>query len=460
MKKLSSVLICNDDLFHLNAIENKLENEFQVYCSKDTEDAKLILKNQFIDILLVNLKMQILEETLNFITCALKVAPKTPIVVLSNFIDDFQIVKRALQLGAVDCFSKNLTKLELHQKINFILKSRNLKVSLYNQATRPVIETPRHQHLMIGDSAIIQQLKLKIEKTKKSQATVMIRGETGTGKEVVAKLLRDSSRDGSLSPFVAVDSSTIQTSTAESILFGHEKGAFTGADRQTPGIFEQAHGGIVYFDEIANMPLDIQAKLLRVVQEKEVTRLGSSRTIRLKFRLICATNQNLEEKVKEGTFKYDLFQRLNVISIFINPLRERKEDIPLLIDHFIKMQASSHSLFTITSKAMEALKSYPWPGNVRELENLIAYLVTMSDRTRIDYDDLPQKIREPQGGKNENSAPNVELAGKSFYERVSEFERKLLKEEIARHGQNMTQMAYSLGMNRSHLYRKLKSLGL
>jgi len=299
---------------------------------------------------------------------------------------------------------------------------------------------------MVVESRGIQELRRLIEKFRESSANVVIFGETGCGKEVVARQLRGRSPDGSLAPFVSVDSATIQGSTAESVLFGHEKGAFTGAERLSKGVFEEADRGIVYFDEIANMPLDIQAKLLRVIQEKEITRLGSTKTIRLDFRVICATNRELEEMTGQGQFKEDLLQRLNVLPIRIPPLRERSEDIPLLVSHFLRRSIDRLG-FEFTDEAIAALQNYQWPGNVRELINVITFTTTMAERELIDLADLPPRIRE--GGSKTR-------AQGTFYDQVANFEKAILAQAYSGCGGNISKLALSLGMDRSHLYTKLR----
>jgi DNA-binding NtrC family response regulator len=323
----------------------------------------------------------------------------------------------------------------------------------------------------------MKNLKRIIEKIRQSPVSVVITGETGTGKELVARQLRPLSEQGDFAPFIAIDSATIQSSTAESILFGHEKGAFTGAEKLNKGIFEEAHDGVVYFDEIANMPLDIQAKLLRVLQEKEVSRLGSTKVIQLHFRTICATNCDLEKLAREGQFKYDLLQRLNVIPIHLPPLRERTEDIPLLIQHMTRKNPSPIGELQFTPEALELLKAYSWPGNIRELSNLVAYLSTLVDSPEVDVADLPPKLRDlaraqmqeqkssgsSLGNLPENSTENSPKNSdekQSFYKKVAGFEEKLLNEEYHRCKGNISQLALVLGMDRSHLYTKLKEFGI
>ena len=306
------------------------------------------------------------------------------------------------------------------------------------------------RHVLIGESA---QIRVRIiEKMRQSRANVLITGETGTGKEVVARQLRQSLVDGSFAPFVAIDSATIQSSTAESILFGHEKGAFTGAEKATKGIFEEADGGTVYFDEIGNMPLDIQAKLLRVVQEREVTRLGATRSQQLEFRVISATNKNLEEMARTGHLKDDLLQRLNVLPIALPPLRERKSDIPLLIAQFLA-ESREGARIEFSNDAIEVLQEYPWPGNIRELSNVVAYVVTMTEGDQVDLADLPPKFRER---RSKGSGTIIaDLPQGSFYDRVAAYEKQILNEEYQANDGNVSRLAIKLGMDRSHLYSKL-----
>jgi DNA-binding NtrC family response regulator len=304
--------------------------------------------------------------------------------------------------------------------------------------------------MIVGNSFQIRELKRTIDKIRKSTGNVLITGESGTGKELVARELRGTLADGSPAPFVSVDSATIQSSMAESLLFGHEKGAFTGADRAKSGLFEEAHGGIIYFDEIENMPIEIQAKLLRVIQEKEVMRLGASKATPLSFRVVSATNQPLDQWVTQGKFKADLFQRLNVLPISLPPLRDRSEDIPLLVEHFLK-QSGRKLNFSI--KTVETMKTYSWPGNVRELSNLVTYLTAMSDSDFILPTDLPAKIR---GQDIQNDFKAFQQENRSFYDTIRTFEKELLTREFARHRGVISRMAASLGMDRSHLYQKLK----
>ncbi len=457
--RLPQILICDDDAVFQLAIKHALKGKYECRTAYHSDEAIAILKKYPIDVLLLDIQMRSPSEGLQSIPKFLELDPDLSIVMISAM-TDFETVREAMVLGAADYLGKEFEPEALHLALSRLLERR----SLLQRKNQQNFETEEHQrqHVMIGESPSIVALRKTISRLRNSPANVVITGETGTGKEVVARQLRKTLPDGSWAPFVAVDSSTIQSTTAESLLFGHEKGAFTGADKLTKGIFEEANGGIVYFDEIANMPLDIQAKLLRILQEKEVTRLGSSRVLQLEFRVICATNKNLEEMVKTGQFKDDLLQRLNVLPVQLPPLKERKEDIPLLVEHFTKRQAVPGLSFT--PEALDVLKSYSWPGNIRELGNLVAYLSAMIDNSEIDVADLPPKFRD--AAKN---AAVAAMAGTSssasseigdFYEKVAAFESAILKTEYERLEGNVSKMALNLRMDRSHLYTKLKEYGI
>lgn len=378
-----------------------------------------------------------------------KLSPKTPVIMLSGE-NEFSIIKEALKYGAEDYIIKGDEEEKLIHSISLILKTKKLA----DQKTAQIRELKHRDdaHTLVGESPAIQELRKTIEKLRNKKFNILITGETGTGKEIVARSLRSRTQED-LEPFVAIDSATILSSTAESILFGHEKGAFTGADQSKTGLFEEASNGTVYFDEISNMPLEIQSKLMRVLEEKEIRKLGSNQTIKLDFRVIAATNKDLNELSKKGAFKDDLYQRLSVVPINIPPLRDRASDIPLLIHHAF-MKAGSPQ-FQMSEEAMTLLKRYSWPGNVRELVHLVHYWIAMNDTNKIEVSDLPPHIR--------NSIPDfpktTPVTG-TFYEKVEAYEANLLKEEYKKSDGNISALAEKLGMDRSHLYSKLAQYGI
>lgn len=460
------ILICDDDLtFHV-AIKHALatgpakEIKFQCRSAHNSDEALAIFKNHATDIVVLDVEMRSADEGLRLIPKLRELDPEIAII-MSSGRKDFETVKEAMRLGAWDYIPKEIDTGPLLHTLEQALERRQLMKRNHQQNFE--LSQSQKKHVMVGDSSAMQNLRRTVERMRKSQANVLITGETGVGKEVVARQLRAVGPDGNFAPFIAVDSATIQSSRAESILFGHEKGAFTGADKATKGIFEEAHGGIVYFDEIGNMPLEIQAKLLRVLQEKEVVRLGSSKPLELSFRVVCATNRNLDEMVRKGEFKDDLLQRLNVLPVEIPPLRERREDIPHLAQHLLTRLGLLEPR-RFTDEALEALKKYSWPGNIRELSNVIAFVTTMSDADEIEVSDLPPKVRDAAReffhvSRPLGAAESFADAG-SFYEKVAAFEFDLLTRELQTATGNVSRMAIQLGMDRSHLYTKLKEHGL
>ncbi|MBN21158.1 MAG: hypothetical protein CL678_07710 [Bdellovibrionaceae bacterium] len=442
------LIIDDDELFHM-AVKQVLKNHYESHSAFHTDEAKIILKKKRIDLILLDVQMRTPTEGIEFISVLREQYPEI-LIVMSSGNTDVDTVKTAILKGAHDYVAKDFEPDDLIHTLSKNLNHAKLK-ERNQQVSFELRHTHSTKHRFIGQSKTILKIKLDIEKIKKTKPNVIIHGKTGSGKEIIARQLRWTHEDGSLAPFIAVDSSTIQSSMAESLLFGHEKGAFTDAKDLRRGIFEEANGGIVYFDEIANMPLEIQSKLLRVLEEKEISRIGSNKTIPLEFQVICATNQNLFEMVSKGLFKEDLLQRLNVIPIQVPSLSERPEDIPLLLNHFLKKYDHSGKKFNVTEETLEILKLYSWPGNVRELSNLINYLTTMCESTEVQPADLPPHIR------NITPSPNRDKTGKNFYEEVENFEKNFLYHAYEKSKGNISKMALEVGMDRSHLYTKLKA---
>ncbi len=452
---MADILICDDDPTFQLASKLVLTRQGGHRCqiAKDTDEAWVLLNKQNFDVLLLDIEMRRPEEGLEFLPRIKEFDPDLPVVMISGR-TDVDSVRRALRLGAWDYSPKDSDPEDLLHSVSQALqhlKDRR-EISLSQAELR---RNCRHDSIL-GTSPAADRLRSTLEKFSKSDAPVLIQGETGTGKELAARSLRPVRNDGTLAPFVAIDSATIQGGTAESILFGHEKGAFTGADKTVRGLFEEADGGIVFFDELSNMPLGIQQKLLRVLQEKEVTRLGSHRPISVQFRVVGASNQDLEALAREGKFQPDLYQRLNVLPIRLPPLRERREDVVLLANEFLKR---SQPEWTWSIDALQCLQEYPWPGNIRELQNVVAYAVTMAEGPELDLGDLPERFRS---GISETLLGAAEAAGsgESFYSQVLEFEARLLREALARPFRSVSELAEQLGMDRSHLYTKLRQHGL
>ena len=450
MSTFPKLLICDDDRLLHTALKIGLKSKYDVVSAYHGDEALVYLKKQSFQAIILDIRIRTQDEGLRYITQFKAIDADMAIIIVSG-VQEFSIVKEALRLGADDYIIKDSEvdtwTIALDRAIEKKLLSRAHEIRDH-ECVRA-----EQKNVLIGKSPQIEVLRRQIHRARDSSASILIQGETGTGKEVVARMLRQSEKNGVFKPFIAVDSATIQNSMAESLLFGYEKGAFTGAEKATRGLFEEADGGSIYFDEMANMPISIQNKLLRVIQEKEVMRLGSSRAISLNFRVISATNRDLFQMVRESQFKEDLFHRINVIPISVPALRERKEDIPLLINTFLKLQNSSRNM-SFSEGALYCLMQYSWPGNVRELYNLISFLVSMSEFDEVQESDLPAKFRDFSVG-----GEKVAQVG-DFYQQVRIFEKNLLNEAYLKFKGNVSQMAISLGMDRSHLYHKLKEYGI
>ncbi len=448
----SRIVLCdNDELFHLT-FEKMVKRFAHVTSTLHLKLLEELLSRKRFDLVLLDISMNTPTEGLDGLNRVLALAGDTPVVMISG-LNDYESLRRALRGGASDFLFKGLEEREIVHSVRRLLEHE--AVSRKRVVLSHEIERARSQNTLVGSSIPLVKLRGLIDRVRASTVNVLITGESGTGKELVAQALRRKLPDGTLEPFVCVDASTIQGSLAESILFGHEKGAFTGAERSTSGLFEEASGGTVYFDELANMPLDLQSKLLRVLQEKRVRRVGSTREIELDFRVIGATNRNMDQECAEGRFRFDLLQRIGVFPIELPPLRERREDIPELVSHLLTKLSSKDRSVSLTDDALAALMQYDWPGNVRELSNALAYALTVSDDTRVTVNSFPAKVL---AFGRKTSVDEGKTDG--FYGTVAEFERDVLARAFREHGGVVAQVARSLKMDRSHLHAKLKAFGI
>ncbi|MCP5463989.1 MAG: sigma-54-dependent Fis family transcriptional regulator [Deltaproteobacteria bacterium] len=318
------------------------------------------------------------------------------------------------------------------------------------------------RHQLIGHSELFTGILEQAQKVKgHKEANVVLEGETGTGKELLARFINLT--EGLSRPFVAVNCSAIAKDLFESELFGHEKGSFTGALKQKPGLIEQAQGGDLFLDEVNSLPLNLQAKLLRVLQEKEFYRVGGSTPIRVNFRIICATNQNLRDLVASQEFREDLYYRLNVVNIVLPPLRERKADIPLLTHYFIRKHRRHHrNTLILDSDVMKFFKKYAWPGNIRELENAIQALCIMHQHTLASLRDLPGWLRpkEIDQDKSEGAFGNDSFFTVSLQEHLDRATVMFVEKALEACGWNKTKTAKKLGITRTSLYSLLKNLNI
>ena len=379
--------------------------------------------------------------------------PHAVCIILTAF-GTIELSVKAMKAGAFDFVEKPLQIDAMLGLVKNALEYRRLKHE--NLLLQKIVQEKYRFDNMVGQSPLMQRVYGLIERVADSDSTILIQGESGTGKEVVAKTLHCNSarRD---KPLIPVNCGAIPESLLESELFGHEKGAFTGAVTSRIGRFELAHGGTLFLDEINEFPLPLQVKLLRVLQERCFERVGGTKTIHVNVRIIAATNQDLERAVEEKRFRKDLFYRLNVIPINLPPLRERKEDIPLLVDYFIHRfnEKKQRKIEGISPDGEKLLIDYPWPGNIRELENLIERIITLKQEGYIQPSDLPDKLTKTQERRLLFQFQLPE-EGANFSELVSEFESQLLEQALLRTNGVKNRAAQLLKMNRTTLVEKLK----
>ncbi len=404
------------------------------------------------------------ERRDEFIVRLLELFPDTLVVVMAPQPSVAGAV-RAVRLGAWDYLPSPNSAQEVLEALDRVQEYRRWRQEAYQR--RRELTQKYDVHNIVGKSAPMQEVFRLIHKVAATDATVLILGESGTGKELVARAIHHhSSRSGR--PLVPVNCGAIPGELLESELFGHEKGAFTGAIKTRLGRFELAEGGTVFLDEIGDMSPMLQVKLLRVLQEHQFERIGSTKTVNVDIRVIAATNQDLEAKVADGSFREDLYYRLNVVPVHIPPLRERRSDIPLLCQHFLKRLAKQKGLGqkTIHASVMDRLLRYHWPGNVRELENLLERMVILSDGDELMAHDLPPHLAGPQPNdlppleEPVPAQPEFPEEGIDFNAAVDAFERRLILEALERTGWVKNQAAALLKLNRTTLVEKIKKKGL
>ena len=412
------------------------------------ETAIALLEEQPAHMILTDMVMPNMSG-LEFLEKVKKMLPRTEIAVMTGH-GSVETAVQAMKLGAYDYISKPFSPLE---ELRLFLRRMAEKVRLVeeNQFLRDRMETETQLHGIVGSSAKIQDVLRMVSRLKDTRTPVLITGESGTGKELVARAIHFR---GSFAnrPFVAVDCGSLVPTLIESELFGYEKGAFTGALKARTGLFQSADGGTIFLDEIGELPLEMQAKLLRVLQEKEVRPVGSNQRAKVDVRVIAATNRDLEQEYRAGTFRKDLYFRLNVVTVHVPPLRERRSDIPMLAHWFLERCAPGRSV-QVTNAAMKSLLQYDWPGNVRELENCMERAVALGDHQVLDVDDLPPAIASrSQGGDTPSVASREELSTTD----LEDIERTTIERVFQQVKGDKVLAGKMLGISRATLYRKLK----
>jgi two-component system nitrogen regulation response regulator NtrX len=445
---MNHVLLVDDDPNTLGSLARafRLSGFEATVCDNAPRAIQLVMDSRF-DVILSDVVMpgmdgiQLLEE--------LRARGiSTPVIMISGQAN-VEMAVRATRLGAVDFLEKPLSTDKLLLTVGNVLRLASLEEE--NRQLRQRVG----KHEIVWRSEIMHRLMQQVERVAASEARVCILGETGTGKELIAHTLHDKSprQNG---PFVTLNCAAVPGELIESELFGHEKGAFTGAAARHNGKFEQAHHGTLFLDEIGDMPLLMQAKLLRVLEEGELERVGSERAIAVDARVIVATHRNLEELVRQGSFRRDLYHRIYVFPLMIPPLRERPEDIPLLAEHFsfLIAQQNGWKSKAFTAEALEDLMQYSWPGNVRELRNVVERLLLLAG-SQVDVESVALALPDRAGRTAAGRGGTGTLS-----ERVEVFEREVLLSILQQHNYRMAETARALGLERSHLYKKCQHLGI
>lgn len=438
MLQKENILIVDDDIGILELLQRHLHSmNYHTFKAVSVKEAVAILRDSEIDLLITDLKMPEVDgfELIQFVS---EHYPSIPKLVVTGY-PSIQDALSAIKSGVVDYLVKPFTKAELEQAVQKSLSALQNK--------KETVSTPNQKKYneIIGESEIIKKVIQIIDRVKDNKATIYISGESGTGKELVARSIHYNGKF-SREPFIAVNCGGIPENLLESELFGYIKGAFTGADDSREGFFQAAEGGTIFLDEIGNASLGVQARLLRVLQEKEIIKVGARKSEKIDLRVIAATNSDLKEMVAKETFREDLYYRLTVVEIKVPPLRERKEDIPLLADKFLFKYGNEYKdrYITMDLEAKFLLQRYDWPGNIRELENVIQRAVIMCDRT-IGIKDLPESLKFQIDFPEEGLLP------------LKEMELKYIQKVLAATKNNQTKAAEILQIDRKTLRGKVKN---
>jgi two-component system, NtrC family, nitrogen regulation response regulator NtrX len=449
---MKSILIVDDEESIRESLKGILDDEgFKTYFARDGEEAIGRVREENPDLILLDIWMPGMDgiEALRRIR---ELSPDQLIIMMSGH-GTIETAVKATKLGAHDFIEKPLSL----EKVLLCIQNA-MKVGQLVAENRTLKAKLAREHEMIGDSPPIRRLKHQIAIAAPTSGWVLITGENGTGKELVARAIHFLSKRRD-KPFVEVNCAAIPEDLIESELFGHEKGAFTGATALRRGKFDQAHEGTLFLDEIGDMSLKTQAKVLRILQEHKFERVGGNRTIEVDVRVIAATNKDLEEEIRLGAFREDLYYRLNVLLFHVPPLRERLEDIPLLANHFLQFFCAKESRESkiLSPEAMEAMTSYTWPGNVRELKNIIERLVIMTPDVLIAEQNLPSRLLS----SSTTTRPGVSTGDTStFREARDEFEKEFILQKLEENDWNISRTAEAIEIERSNLHRKIKSYGI
>ncbi len=454
---MAKILIVDDDKSILELLSELLsENGHNIKTAEDGQTALRLIEDEFFEVIITDLVMPGMDG-IELMKKVLKTSPYTKCIILTGY-GTIKSSVEAIKKGAFDYITKPVSVSELLVTIENALKMNDLEKE--NRYLRSELRRIGGFENIVGTSRAMQKVFEMIEKVSYTDCTVLITGSSGTGKELVARAIHSHS-NRSDRPFVVINCGAIPEELLESELFGHEKGAFTGAHKRRIGRFEMADGGTIFLDEIGEMSPSLQVKLLRVLQEREFERVGGIKPIKVDVRIIAATNRDLKVAIKEGKFREDLYYRLNVIPIHLPDLKDRKSDIPLLIDHFLRKYSkeSNGNIKGITKDALNIFMRYNWPGNIRELENIVKRIIILSDGEIIDVDDIPEYMKEDIEVEDDRwRLKNIKPIekGMGLNEAVREFEKRLIMEALEKSNGITSRAAKILKINRTTLIEKIK----
>jgi two-component system NtrC family response regulator len=443
------ILVVDDEASQRELVSGYLKKQgYQVVAAGSGEAALEIFRGEPVELILTDQRMPGFSG-LDLLRAARSINPETQVIVMTAY-GNVETAVEAMKGGAADYLTKPLNLEELRQKIQRIVEQRRLYAE--NRALREELKSRHRIEGIIGESGQMVEVISLVQRVAISEATVLIRGESGTGKELIAKAIHYASPRAAR-PLVRVNCAALPENLLESELFGHEKGSFTGAIAARKGRFELADTGTLFLDEIGDLPLHLQAKLLRVLQEREFERVGSSQPIKVDVRILSATHRDLESLMRSGEFREDLYYRLNVVTIVVPPLRERRQDLPPLMDHFLQLFAAKNgkTLRGFSRAARDALLRYDYPGNVRELENLVERAVVLCRGDVIGRGDLPLTLEEAEA----SGEPQTQLTAA-----VEGLERRMIQDALKRADGVQTRAADLLGITERALRYKLKKYGL
>jgi DNA-binding NtrC family response regulator len=452
---MANILIVEDEPRMRRLLEISLgEDGHSVHTAGDAESGLVYLRKEPIDLVVTDLKLPGMNG-LEFLHEGKRLNAALPFIVMTAY-GSVETAVDAMKAGASDYVLKPFTMAEMKLVINKELDVQQVRDE--NRRLKEALGKRYHFQNIVGRSKKMQEVLALVERVAPTHSTVLIGGESGVGKDLIARAIHQNSRRAA-GPFIKINSTAIPDTLFESELFGFERGAFTGALASKPGKFELADKGTLFLDEIGDVPAPIQVKLLRVLQEREFERLGGTKTLKVDIRMIAATNRDLRAALEEGTFREDLYYRLNVVPIDIPPLREHKEDIPELVNHFLARFAADNEkeIEGITPAAVSVLMEYHWPGNVRQLENSVERAVALSSGRVIDVDDIHLDSTHAKGGALSSAAPDQLLPEGMTLE---QWEDNMIKEALRRANGNKSQAARLLGLSRNALRYRLSKLGV